>query len=189
MVHPITRVGPKIVTSKYASEMRGVCECVRIKSTQAFARARSCLTSVCRIRVNSHQHSKSPSLRGWRSARSWGFESPLPHHAYGVMLHGVFRRSAFALGFRARVPPSAPVLNTPRNTAALARRDDRLLTALVEEGVERASGPCDCVPYPIDQKKKGGSTRGSPRHRGRPTAVSALLTASHAGRACVTRPE
>jgi len=71
-----------------------------------------------------------------------------------VMLHGVFRRSAFALGFRARVPPSAPVLNTPRNTAALARRDDRLLTALVEEGVERASGPCDCVPYPSIKRKR-----------------------------------
>ena len=49
-------------------------------------------------------------LEGLAVARSWGFESPLPHHAYGVMLHGVFRRSAFAL--RARLSGTSPPFRT-----------------------------------------------------------------------------
>jgi len=44
-----------------------MCEFVRIKSSRAFAPVRSCSTSVRRVRVSSHQHSKSTSLRGWRS--------------------------------------------------------------------------------------------------------------------------
>ena len=47
---------------------------------------------------------------GLAVARSWGFESPLPHHAYGVMLHGVFRRSAFAL--RGRLSGTSPPFRT-----------------------------------------------------------------------------
>jgi len=45
----------------------GVCESVRIKSSLAFAPARSWPTSVRRIRVSSRQRSRSTSLRGWRS--------------------------------------------------------------------------------------------------------------------------
>jgi hypothetical protein len=45
-----------------------------------------------------------------QNGSAWGFESPLPHHAYGVMLHGVFRRSAFAL--RVRLSGTSPPFRT-----------------------------------------------------------------------------
>jgi hypothetical protein len=56
--------------------VQAVCEFVRIKSSHAFAAARFCPTSVSRIRVSSRQHSKSTSLRGWRS-QDRGGSSPL----------------------------------------------------------------------------------------------------------------
>jgi hypothetical protein len=45
--------------------VQAVCEFVRIKSSHAFAAARSCPTSVRRMRVSSRQHVISTSLRGW----------------------------------------------------------------------------------------------------------------------------
>jgi len=45
---------------------RPVCERVRMKSSLGRAAARSCPTSVRRIRASWRQHSKSTSLSGWR---------------------------------------------------------------------------------------------------------------------------
>ena len=46
--------------------LAGLCEFVRIKSSQACASARSCPSSVRRRRASWQQHSTSTSLRGWR---------------------------------------------------------------------------------------------------------------------------
>jgi len=88
----------------------GVCESVRIKSSLAFAPARSWPTSVRRIRVSSRQHSKSTSLRGWRSQDRGGSSPPFrtTPTAWCSMGSSGAQPSRFALGFRARVPPSAP---------------------------------------------------------------------------------
>src|SRR5262245_35094002 len=58
----------------------GVCEFVRIKSSPAFGPARSCPTSVRRMRVSSREHSKINQLEGLAVAIPWGFESSLRHH-------------------------------------------------------------------------------------------------------------
>ena len=51
------------------------------KVVAACAAARSCPTSVRRIRVSSRQHSDINQLEGLAVAIPWGFESPLPHHS------------------------------------------------------------------------------------------------------------
>ena len=56
-----------------------VCECVRKKSSLAFASARSCPTLIRRMRLGSLPHSKINQLEGLAVAIPWGFESPLPH--------------------------------------------------------------------------------------------------------------
>jgi hypothetical protein len=58
----IARVGQQ----GHSRNVQAVCEFVRIKSSLVFAPAHICSTSVRRIRASSLQHSKSPSLRGWR---------------------------------------------------------------------------------------------------------------------------
>ena len=66
-------------------------------------------------------------LEGLAVAIPWGFESPLPHHAYGVMLHGVFRRSAFAL--RARLSGTSHPFRAQRHWAFFASASEKLTTA------------------------------------------------------------
>jgi hypothetical protein len=56
--------------------VQAVCEFVRIKSSHAFAAARSYPMSVRWIRVSLRQHSKSSSLRGWRSPDRGGSSPP-----------------------------------------------------------------------------------------------------------------
>ena len=75
-------------------ERCAVCEFVRIESARAWASARSCPTSVCRIRIGSRQPSKFPSLRGWRSQDRGGSSPP-----FRTILHAVRFRAA-------RRPPS-----------------------------------------------------------------------------------
>ena len=66
-------------------------------------------------------------LEGLAVAISWGFESPLPHQSLGTPRSWGGRAaqaSAFALlGLQARVPPSAPLLESTRY--GLLRYDTR----------------------------------------------------------------
>jgi hypothetical protein len=90
-----------------------VCEFVRTKSSQAFASARSCPTSVRHVRVSSHQSMISTSLRGWRSQERGGSNPPFrttPPRCFGVVPQGGVRHSAIAL--RARLSSTNPRFRT-----------------------------------------------------------------------------
>ena len=69
-----SRTAPPVVLAQ--RNPAGVCEFVRTRSSQAFASARSCLTSGRPIRVSSYQSMISTSLRGWRSQERGGSNPP-----------------------------------------------------------------------------------------------------------------